>query len=272
MGHHLNNSPLGKETKYKSDYDPHLLFPIPRQPKREEIGIKNLPFTGHDIWNAYEVSWLNNKGKPIAAIAIITVPCTSPNIFESKSAKLYLNSFNSSRFNSIEEVRSILAKDLSAATGSEVKVELNKLSDSSPEIHNGFEAKLLDDQDIECTEYHTNPRLLKTHAEHASETLYSDLLKSNCLITNQPDWGSVYIKYTGKKIDHESLLRYIVSFRDHNEFHEQCVERIFQDIMKQCHPEELTVYARYTRRGGLDINPFRTNCNENLNNIRLVRQ
>lgn len=268
----LSHSPLGEKSNYSANYNPALLFAISRAAKRAEINIIKPPFTGYDIWNAYEVSWLNNKGKPIVATAVITVPCDSPNIFESKSAKLYLNSLNNTKFATIDRVRDIVAHDLSLVTGAEVGVELYRLYDYPAEISNAFAAIFLDELDIECDQYQTNSELLQVLEQEVSEAVYSDLLKSNCLITNQPDWGSVYIQYSGRKIDHSSLLRYIVSFRNHNEFHEQCVERIFQDIMTKCRPHKLTVYARYTRRGGLDINPLRTNCGVEIGNLRLVRQ
>lgn len=268
----LQGSPLGLRSAYVNHYDPTLLFPISRQLNRDKIGIKDaLPFTGYDIWNAFEISWLNPKGKPVVAIAEITVPCESKNIFESKSAKLYFNSFNNSHFASVSDVKTLIEKDLSNAVEGRVVVQLFTLDDAPMSIGK-FEGVCIDDLDVSCSIYQTDANLLKTMDEQVEEVLFSHLLKSNCLVTNQPDWGSVYIKYCGPKIDHVSLLQYIVSSRNHNEFHEPCVERIFCDILHHCKPQKLTVYARYTRRGGLDINPFRTNCNESLDNVRLVRQ
>lgn len=269
----LHHSPLGKMTDYHLAYDPSLLFSIPRQIKRDEIGIPNtLPFTGVDIWNAYELSWLTAKGKPVIAVAILTVPCTTPAIFESKSLKLYFNSFNQTAFDSTEDVQHTIEKDLSKATGGTVIVELILSAQFSKKKLQELPGVCIDNIDTEISCYQTDPSLLTTEKNIVTETLLSHLLKSNCLITNQPDWGSVMIEYTGPQINHENLLKYIVSFRQHNEFHEQCVERMFIDILKHCQPTELTIYARYTRRGGIDINPFRTNANKTAKNYRSYRQ
>lgn len=270
-------SPLGKSTTYQSEYAPSLLFPIARELKRAEIGISGtLPFFGVDIWNAYEVSWLNMRGKPQVAIASFTVPADSPNIIESKSFKLYLNSFNQSRFASPEAVADVLRTDLSDGFGASVQVKLI-LQDAFSTLQMGdLEGLLLDRLDIEVDEYTPNPSLLKARHEEAivEETLVSHLLKSNCLVTGQPDWGSVQIHYVGSQIDQEGLLKYLIGFRSHNEFHEQCVERIFMDISRECRPQKLSVYARYTRRGGLDINPWRTNftTGQRPSNLRNARQ
>jgi 7-cyano-7-deazaguanine reductase len=238
-----------------------LLYPIPRQLKRSELGIADgaLPFVGEDLWNAYELSWLNAKGKPQVAVATFRVPADSPNLVESKSLKLYLNSFNQTSFADVAAVEAVLVGDLSAAAGAPVGVQIAVLT-GRPQAAVGFpEGVLLDDLDIACDRYQPAPELLATMAGgDVEETLYSHLLKSNCLVTGQPDWAMVVIRYRGRPIDRTGLLRYIVSFRNHNEFHEQCVERIFCDITRQCAPEALAVYARYTRRGGLDINPFRS--------------
>lgn len=269
------SSPLGKSSSYKDQYDPGLLFPIARTEKRLEIGIdQELPFSGVDIWNAYELSWLNEKGKPVVAIAVFTIPASSPNLIESKSFKLYLNSFNQSRYASADAVSEVLAKDLSRAAGAEVGVELNLLDKPMPQNDvSGWQAECLDDLDVEIDSYQTDSGLLSCSSEIVSERLYSNLLKSNCLVTGQPDWGSVLIDYRGPKIDRESLLKYLISFRQHNEFHEQCVERIFVDLKRMCGCERLTVYARYLRRGGLDINPYRSDSEaEAIDNLRLVRQ
>jgi 7-cyano-7-deazaguanine reductase len=270
-------SPLGKPTAYQAEYTPTLLFPIPREQKRLEIGVSGtLPFFGMDIWNAYELSWLNARGKPQVAIATFTVPADSPNIIESKSFKLYLNSFNQTRIESPEALVEMLRTDLSNGFGSSVQVKLT-LPDAFSGLEMGeLEGLLLDRLDIEVTEYSPNPGILKANHEEAivEETFVSHLLKSNCLVTGQPDWGSVQIHYVGPQIDQEHLLQYLVGFRNHNEFHEQCVERIFMDIMRQCKPQKLSVYARYTRRGGLDINPWRTNftTGQRPSNRRNARQ
>ncbi|WP_295005827.1 NADPH-dependent 7-cyano-7-deazaguanine reductase QueF [uncultured Dechloromonas sp.] len=254
-------SPLGKATEYQSRYAPELLFPIPRQLKRSEIGIDDsaLPFVGEDLWNAYELSWLNARGKPVVAVGTFRVPADSPNLIESKSFKLYLNSFNQSSFESAESVAQTMTRDLSAAAGRPIAVALQPLA-SAPTAAIGIPAGIaLDDLDIACDRYQPAPELLTTQAGAIlEETLYSHLLKSNCLVTGQPDWAMVVIRYRGRPIERAGLLRYIVSFRNHNEFHEQCVERIFTDLLARCRPEALAVHARYTRRGGLDINPFRS--------------
>jgi 7-cyano-7-deazaguanine reductase len=254
-------SPLGKATAYRTDYAPELLYPIPRQLKRDELGIdaSSLPFVGEDLWNAYELSWLNAKGKPQVAVATFRVPSDSPNLVESKSLKLYLNSFNQTSFADAAAVEATLVGDLSAAAGAPVGVQIALLTGRPPAAIAYPEGVLLDDQDIACDRYQPAPELLDTVAGgEVEETLYSHLLKSNCLVTGQPDWAMVVIRYRGRPLDRAGLLRYIVSFREHNEFHEQCVERIFCDITRQCAPAALAVYARYTRRGGLDINPFRS--------------
>lgn len=255
-------SPLGKPASYRDTYAPELLFPIARAPKRDEIGIRSstLPFMGADLWTAYELSWLTPRGKPQVALASITVPCESPAIIESKSFKLYLNSFNMTRFESPELLREVLVKDLSAAVGVRVgvKLVLPELFDRQP-IHE-LSGLSLDRLDLDCEHYTPAPELLTAAFDEqpVEETLTSNLLKSNCLVTGQPDWGSVQISYSGPQIDQTGLLQYLVSFRNHNEFHEQCVERIYMDLMTRCRPTKLQVYARYTRRGGLDISPWRT--------------
>lgn len=270
-------SPLGKPTAYQTEYAPSLLFPIPRQAKRDEIGLAGtLPFFGVDIWNAYELSWLNLRGKPQVAIATFTVPADSPNIIESKSFKLYLNSFNQTRLASPEALAELLRADLSAGFDAPVQVKLT-LPDAFSSLQMGeLDGLLLDRLDIDVDGYTPDPALLTAHHQDAmvEETLVSHLLKSNCLVTGQPDWGSVQIRYAGAQIDQEGLLRYLIGFRNHNEFHEQCVERIFMDILRQCRPQKLSVYARYTRRGGLDINPWRSNFTtaQRPPNLRNARQ
>ncbi|MEQ9115830.1 MAG: NADPH-dependent 7-cyano-7-deazaguanine reductase QueF [Rickettsiales bacterium] len=266
---------LGEKTEYASEYDKSLLFPIPRLSKRKEIGINSetLPFFGSDLWTAYEISWLDLKNKPQVAIGVFYIDCNSTNIIESKSLKLYLNSFNNTCYTSSEEVKKIISSDLSEATNNKVDVTLYSLHEYSTKIYTSLPGKNIDNLDIYCDISSPSKNILKTGTTETEEIITSDLLKSNCLVTNQPDWASVMIQYKGKKINHESLLKYIISYRNHNEFHEQCVERIFIDIMNACKPNELTVYARYTRRGGIDINPFRTNVkNKQIEDCRLVRQ
>ena len=269
-------SELGKKTEYDPHYNPDKLFPIPRKGKRDEIDVpEKLPFFGYDLWNHYEVSWLNEKGKPVVAMAEIIYSCETPNIIESKSMKLYFNSFNNTKFKNSNEVQKIIEKDIAERIGGPVSINIVMLPLSNKEdLHPGLEGTCIDELDVDCSTYMVESSYLEAGTEVVEEILYSDLLKSNCLVTNQPDWGSVQIAYKGKKINQEGLLRYIVSFRNHNEFHEQCIERIFMDIMRHCQPEELTVYGRYTRRGGLDINPYRSTkkIDSTIANLRLCRQ
>ena len=270
-------SELGKSSDYDSSYNPNRLYPIPRAGKREEIGIdpNNPPFFGFDCWNHYEVSWLNHKGKPIVAIVEVIYDCHSPNIIESKSLKLYFNSFNNTKFNNCSVLATIIKNDLEASVGANVSVTVHRLETlNNVVLQTTFQGESLDTLDIECSVYQVTPSFLSVHDEWVEETLCSDLLKSNCLVTNQPDWGSIQIAYVGKKIHREGLLKYLISYRNHNEFHEQCIERVFIDIMRYCKPTSLTVYGRYTRRGGLDINPYRTTEKAPFanKNERLIRQ
>ena len=272
----LKSLKLGQKTEYASQYDRTLLQPVPRALNRDGLGItENQPFTiGADIWTAYEISWLNEKGLPQVAIADIYLDYQSQNLIESKSFKLYLNSFNQSKFADFNAVQQTMQRDLSECAQGDVTVRLNPVSIYNSQKIDHLQGYCIDEQDIEITSYEFNADWLKdcVSDEIVEEKLVSHLLKSNCLITNQPDWGTLHIHYVGKKIDHEKLLRYVVSFRQHNEFHEQCVERIFCDLMHYAKPEKLTVYARYTRRGGLDINPFRSNFENLPENLRLARQ
>ena len=272
----LNALKLGQQTKYAEKYDRTLLQPVPRHLNRDMLNITTTqPFTiGADIWTAYEISWLNPKGVPQVAIADVSIDFRSENLIESKSFKLYLNSFNQTQFANFDEVQQILQQDLQDCAKGEVKVLLNSLTDYTQQPIAALDGDCIDGLDIEIEDYAFNAELLKdcTNDNVVEETLVSHLLKSNCLITQQPDWGSLQIHYVGKQINREQLLRYIISFRQHNEFHEQCVERIFCDLMHFAAPEKLTVYARYTRRGGLDINPYRSNFEPLPLNMRLARQ
>lgn len=287
-------SQLGKATAYPDQYAPQTLFPIARQPQRSELGMTAgtaLPFTGADLWTGYELSWLNPRGKPQVALVQVAVPCETPCIVESKSFKLYLNSFSNSRFASADEVRQRIAEDVGAAVWQPVASVSQQASGGAPPSTVGvrlvlpeqfaaqsvqeLEGLSLDRLDVECSDYQPAPHWLRADtAESAvTETLTSHLLRSNCPVTQQPDWGDIQISYSGAPIDQEGLLRYIVSLRNHNGFHEHCVERIFMDILRHCRPSRLTVYARYTRRGGLDINPLRTNHPGPLPpNVRTARQ
>ena len=286
-------SQLGKAAAYPDQYAPQVLFPIARQPQRGELGMAAggaLPFTGVDLWTGYELSWLNPRGKPQVALVQVTVPCETPCIVESKSFKLYLNSFSNSRFTSADAVRARIAADVGAAVWQPVAPESQQTARGAPptvgvrlvlpeqfaaQTVQELEGLSLDRLDVECTEYEPAPQWLRANAAEAAvtETLTSHLLRSNCPVTQQPDWGDIQISYSGAPIDQEGLLRYIVSLRNHNGFHEHCVERMFMDILRRCHPSRLTVYARYTRRGGLDINPLRTNHPGPIPpNVRTARQ
>jgi 7-cyano-7-deazaguanine reductase len=274
---------LGQQSAYPSRYDPSLLFPISRADNRTKLGLPDVlspPFFGIDIWNAYELSWLNTKGKPQIALAEFIIPTESPYLIESKSFKLYLNSLNQHRFDDELAVRKCLLHDLSMSLGSSLQINLfdpihRTVNPKSLGIQE-LEGQLLDRLDVEFNTNQTADRsLLKADFNSApiTQTLVSHLLKSNCPVTGQPDWASVQIHYQGRPIDEEGLLRYLIGFRQLGEFHEHCVEKIFCDIKVQCKPEKLTIYARYTRRGGLDINPFRTDFNAAWpNNIRHARQ
>ena len=264
-GHRPERSPLGRNVAYSDGYAPELLFPLDRAPKRAELGIKRAaPFFGEDLWNAYELSWLDPRGKPVVAMGSFRVPAASPRLIESKSLKLYLNSLNGTRFESTDAVRLMLAEDLSAAADARVGVSLDTLDQRPERVIGVIEGESIDGLEIDIEHYTVAPQLLRADADGppVSETLVSQLLKTNCLVTGQPDWGTVAVRYSGPRIDRESLLRYIVSYRDHDEFHEQCVERIFMDIRARCAPQRLAVWARYTRRGGLDINPFRADAED----------
>lgn len=254
----LEHAPLGRDSAYPEQYDAGLLYPIPRAANRAPLGIEEgaLPFVGEDEWHAFEVSWLNARGKPIVAVARFRLPAASPNLIESKSWKLYLNSFNQTRFYTRQEVMQTLANDLAVAAGAEVSVELFDVD--APELSaQQLPGECLDDLDIAVSDYTPSSAHLTVGEEIVEETLYSHLLKSNCPVTGQPDWGSVLIRYKGPKIDREGLLRYLIGFRQHQDFHEHCVEHIFTDIMAQAKPTQLLVLARYVRRGGLDISPWR---------------
>lgn len=269
---------LGKKTTYAEHYQPTLLQAVPRQLNRQQLGITaQQPFSqGADIWTLYELSWLNQKGVPQVAIADVYLDFRSENLIESKSFKLYLNSFNQTKFQDIEQVQQTIQTDLQQCAKGAVSVKIHTLDEYQNQSIAHFSGICIDQQDIEVKNYQFDANLLANcttpQSEKIEQTLVSHLLKSNCLITQQPDWGSIQIHYIGQAINQEKLLRYLISFRQHNEFHEQCVERIYCDLMHFAQPEKLTVYARYTRRGGLDINPFRSNFETLPKNLRLARQ
>ncbi|CUS49287.1 MAG: 7-cyano-7-deazaguanine reductase QueF [Idiomarinaceae bacterium HL-53] len=266
---------LGKTTAYPEHYAPELLQPVPRVLNRNPLGVQAdaLPFVGADRWTCYELSWLNNEGVPRVAIAEVTVPATSTNLIESKSFKLYLNSFNQTRVASERELINILTKDLSTCAGAPVIVQMFSIREYTALGVGLPNAHCIDEAEVENVSFAYQPEQLQADTSNiVTEALYTDLLKSNCLITNQPDWGTLCIQYTGPQIDRGKLLSYVIGFRNHNEFHEQCVERIFIDLGKYLKPHELCVEARYTRRGGLDINPWRATTNTPQLMPRLVRQ
>lgn len=270
------HSPLGKSSEYIATYTPSLLFPIPRAAKWAELGLnaETLPYQGVDFWNCYELSWLLPSGKPVVAIAEFSIPADSPNIIESKSFKLYLNSLNQTAFATHAELTATLVNDLSAAAGKPVGVRIRSLEQIESEGVATMPGTCIDELDVSIHAYdRPQPELLRCDASRVVErSLHSHLLKSNCPVTSQPDWGSVAVEYRGAELDPASLLAYIVSFRQHSDFHEQCVERIFMDLQRLLKPEKLTVYARYVRRGGLDINPYRSTDPISPDNRRLARQ
>lgn len=275
---HLLQAPLGKEITYPNQYSPELLFPIARSESRKNLCFsQTLPFIGVDIWNAYELSWLGAKGKPEVAIAQIQIPASSPNIIESKSFKLYLNSLNYARFESVNALSLTLEADISKVIGAKIQIQLFVPKDwESLQSHPTFIGKCLDRLDLEIDpNIKPDDITIQTDlkAAQVEESLFTNLLRSNCPVTGQPDWATLLIHYKGSPIHEASLLSYLVAYRNHQEFHEHCVEKIFCDILQACKPSELSVYARYTRRGGLDINPFRTNFNAPWpTNIKLARQ
>jgi len=267
-------NPLGQATVYPDQYSPELLYAIPRTESRAALGIDDgLPFHGADIWNAWELTWLDPNGLPQIATAEISVPAESANLIESKSLKLYLGAFAMSKFNSDTDVAAAIMKDLTAAAGGSVNIQLRSPSSTSAATVNRLAGGCIDSLAVNCDTYEINPALLSADdSDIVEEDLKSHLLRSLCPVTNQPDSASVMVSYKGPRIDREGLLRYIVSYRQHNDFHEACIERMFMDILQRCAPERLTVYARYLRRGGIDINPFRSNYENIAPNARLWRQ
>lgn len=268
--------PLGKRIPYPREYAPSVLAGIPRDEGRAALGLTGVPpFAGVDLWNAHELSWLDTRGKPVVATAELWVPATSPRMVESKSLKLYLDSLNGMRHESAGAVRRLITTDVQRVVGAELEVRIELAAKSEPRRAAEPKGTCLDDADASIDVYDVAPELLEGSADpgvEVEETLYSHLLKSNCPVTGQPDWATVSLRYRGGRIDRTALLRYIVSYRNHDEFHEQCVERIFVDVQRQCHPSALTVFARYNRRGGIDINPFRSDFETLTDNVRAWRQ
>lgn len=268
----LHDSPLGKDVQYKQEYSPEILFAIPRDTGRQAIGVSSpLPFGGVDMWTGYELSWLNARGKPQIAVAEFRFSVASRCLIESKSFKLYLNSFNGTRFSGAAAVEAALTRDLRQAADGHVVVRLISREQFGIQTAE-MPGECIDDQDVDIDTYDVEPTFLSRGTELTNEVLYSDLLRSNCPVTGQPDWASVMIRYQGPRLNRQGLLKYIVSYRQHTGFHEQCVEQIFMDIKERCQPTNLTVYARYTRRGGLDINPYRSNFEKSPTNSRTFRQ
>jgi 7-cyano-7-deazaguanine reductase len=271
----LIDAPLGKSSEYPDSYDPALLFPVPRDLNRRRIGLEDgrWPWFGEDLWQGWEISWLRPDGVPVVAWAEIFVPAASPSIVESKSVKLYLNSLNQAVFSSAERVGEVISQDLSSVSGAAVSVTLHSVDESARVAGRPEGFLLIDDEPLTGVGYEYDPSVLGTASDDTvTERLCSHLLKSNCPVTGQPDWATLLVEYTGAAIDHASLLRYVVGFRQTQDFHEHCVETIFTDLMAQCQPEHLTVCARYTRRGGLDINPLRSTAPDATFGPRLIRQ
>ncbi len=270
----MNASVLGENSRYPRTYSPEILQALPRSSSRSHIGVGDaLPFRGQDLWNAWELTWQDERGKPVVGTATITVDAGSPSLVESKSLKLYLNAFAMCRFASTDELQNTVAADLSSVTESAVLVDILPSSQSTSDTIGQLPGTCLDGIIFMPTADGVSAELLQCECQYVTfEELHSHLLRSNCPVTDQPDTGSILIRYSGKKIVAESLLAYVVSYRNHNDFHEACVERIFVDIKARCAPERLTVYARYNRRGGIDINPFRSDFEESADNLRLWRQ
>ncbi|OGT74455.1 MAG: NADPH-dependent 7-cyano-7-deazaguanine reductase QueF [Gammaproteobacteria bacterium RIFCSPLOWO2_02_FULL_57_10] len=259
----MTDNPLGKHTLYPASYDPGLLFPIARLQNREKLGLapQNVPFRGYDSWRAYELSWLDERGKPVVATGEFIVPSNSTFLTESKSLKLYLNSLNQMRFLNVDEVQQTISRDLSNATQSPVIVYLYTVDDERNLSISKPSGECLDQLDVAIDCYLPDPKFLSVEASvQVTETLYSNLFRSNCPVTSQPDWGTVVISYAGAAIDRAGLLRYLISFRAHEGFHEDCAERIFTDILRYAVPRSLSVSMNFLRRGGLEINPVRTNA------------
>jgi 7-cyano-7-deazaguanine reductase len=270
----LKASPLGHATLYAEQYDPALLFPVERAPQREELGFgAEPPFRGVDLWTAYELSWLDAGGKPQVAIATFAVPAGSPRLIESKSVKLYLTAFNQTRFAGQGDVAATIARDLTDATGATVEVTMTLPREFAALPRAELAGVCLDALPMAVDRYEPAPEALVAAGPTAAESLFTRLFRSVCPVTGQPDYASVQLEYRGARIDHVGLLRYLVSFRKHPGFHEHCVERIFADVWRRCRPEELSVYARFTRRGGIDINPYRASVDRPPPaNVRTARQ
>lgn len=266
---------LGKKVAYATTYNPSLLETISRSEQRQSLGISEgeMPFRGMDMWNCYDFTWLNSRGKPEVAIAQFQMPCNSVSLIEAKSLKLYLLSFCQTKFSHRSEVQTTLESDLTVAVQAPVSVTLSAPDHAQQDGIGVLTGQCMDNMDVDIEDYYWNPDYLEIVSNvTVRESLYTNLLKTICPITGQPDFGSILIQYNGRGIDQEGLLKYIISYREHPEFNEQVVERIFMDILNRCQPDKLTVYARYARRGGIDINPFRSLDESYAADIRLWRQ
>ncbi|MGB5352594.1 MAG: NADPH-dependent 7-cyano-7-deazaguanine reductase QueF [Woeseia sp.] len=269
----MQDNPLGRDTPYRDTYDPGLLFTVPRAEGRASLQLSEpLPFRGVDLWTAYELSWLDSSGRPVVAVMTASVPADSAKLIESKSLKLYLNSFAMTQYESANAVSKSLTDDLSSACGAPVAVKVVTAAAASHDDIVQLPGRTIDRTDVRCDRYALDASLLKVDRKIVQETLHSHLLRSLCPVTGQPDTGSILIDYRGPRIERAALLRYLVSFRQHADFHELCVERIFCDLIAHCGCTELTVYARYNRRGGIDINPYRSNVRDKPQPMRLWRQ
>ncbi|WP_028583139.1 NADPH-dependent 7-cyano-7-deazaguanine reductase QueF [Desulfogranum mediterraneum] len=270
-----SENPLGRQTDYPSSYDPGRLYPVKRSLGRAQLGLGEgkLPFLGEDIWTAWELSWLEPDGRPVSAVAELRFPASSPCIVESKSLKLYLNSFNMSHFQSRVQVQQIMTADLTRVAAGPVRVSIYECDDIASLETRKAAGHCIDQLSADHYVYSVEPTLLD-HDEGwvEEETLHSHILRTNCPVTGQPDWATVEICYSGRKIEQRGLLAYLVSFRTHSGYHENCVETIFTDILHRLGPTALTVVGRFTRRGGLDINPCRSSTGQGFANHRLLRQ
>ena len=270
----LRDAPLGRPAGHPDRYAPSLLYAVPRQPQRAALGLAaRLPFTGVDVWTAYELTWLDAMGKPQVALATLEIPAESPSLVESKSMKLYLGSFAQTNFAGMTEVSAAIERDVSAVTGAKVGVTLRGPAAFDAQTIRELAGESLDSLTVPCDTYDVEPGFLEAGGERVEETVTTRLFRSVCPVTSQPDIASVQVAYRGPRLDREGLLRYLVSYRCHAGFHEHCVERIYVDVAARCGCEQLSVLARFTRRGGLDINPFRTNAGATAPaNVRTARQ
>lgn len=269
----VESSLLGQVTEYPDQYDPSVLYPIARQLGRQTTADVAGVCQGVDWWHVFELSWLDHSGKPQVAIGRLSIPADSVNLIESKSLKLYFNSLNFQRFDNQAQLIEWVERDLSAVAQASVGLTLfnvHQLAVCAPM------GQCIDHLPINAQFDHPDANILSFDPDNIfveNELLYSDLLRSNCPVTHQPDWGTIFVQYKGKQVCHKSLLSYIISFRRHNGFHENCVEQIYADLWRQLNPERLMVYAAYTRRGGLDINPCRVSHLDWLPTpVRLARQ